>query len=90
MKGLCATLLFAVLLLNGSAVTAQQKDAIAEKAKKIHFSSIVLDTHRTLLDACLYVLSSRNTTISRLMPVWACLLLDRFLITSYRKGDLTK
>jgi membrane dipeptidase len=45
MKGLCATLLFAVLLLNGLAVTAQQKDAIAEKARKIHFSSIVLDTH---------------------------------------------
>lgn len=52
--------------------------------------SIVLDTHRTLLDACLYVLSSRNTTISRLIPAWSCLLLDRFLITSYRKGNLTK
>jgi membrane dipeptidase len=45
MKGLCATLLFTVLLLNGLGVTAQQKDAIAEKAQKIHFSSIILDTH---------------------------------------------
>jgi hypothetical protein len=52
--------------------------------------AIVLDTPRTLLDACLYALSSRNTTLSRLMAAWACLLLDRFLITSYRKGDLTK
>jgi membrane dipeptidase len=41
----CATLLFSVLLLSNSPLTAQQKDAIAEKARKIHFSSIILDTH---------------------------------------------
>src|SRR5829696_2940416 len=45
MKRLYATLLFALLLLQGLAATAQQKDGIAEKARKIHFSSIVLDTH---------------------------------------------
>jgi membrane dipeptidase len=34
-----------LLLVNSATLTAQQKDAVAEKAKKIHFSSIVLDTH---------------------------------------------
>jgi membrane dipeptidase len=45
MKRFCAILLFSLLLLSTSPVSAQQKDPIAEKARKIHFSSIILDTH---------------------------------------------
>lgn len=34
-----------ILVLAGSTQFAQQEDAIAQKARKVHFSSIVLDTH---------------------------------------------
>lgn len=34
-----------IIVLAGSTQFAQQEDAIAQKARKIHFSSIVLDTH---------------------------------------------
>ena len=39
------TLISLLLPLGGSFSMAQQGDAIAERARKIHFSSIVLDTH---------------------------------------------
>ena len=46
MKRLFASLMiFALLALSGSQLPAQQKDAVAERARKLHFSSIVLDTH---------------------------------------------
>jgi membrane dipeptidase len=46
MKRLFAIALTCVFLfINSVALTARQKDTSAEKAKKIHFSSIVLDTH---------------------------------------------
>lgn len=35
----------ALMLSNSSPLPAQQKDPSAERARKIHFSSIVLDTH---------------------------------------------
>ncbi len=35
----------ALMLSNSSPLPAQQKDSSAERARKIHFSSIVLDTH---------------------------------------------
>jgi membrane dipeptidase len=38
-------LLIAVLLLTSASLLAQEKDAIAKKAEKLHFSSLVLDTH---------------------------------------------
>jgi membrane dipeptidase len=45
MKRLCMVLLACcLLLLGGSPLSAQKEDA-AERARKIHFSSIVLDTH---------------------------------------------
>jgi membrane dipeptidase len=46
MKPIYAKLLTCVLLaLISPSFPAQQKDAVAEKARRIHFSSIVLDTH---------------------------------------------
>ncbi len=33
------------LLIGGSASTAQQSDSISERARRLHFSSIVIDTH---------------------------------------------
>ncbi len=42
MQKLCAILLLALL---SAPALAQEKDAIAKKADKLHFSSIVLDTH---------------------------------------------
>ena len=35
----------ALLFLSASSLPAQQPDAVSERARKIHFSSIVLDTH---------------------------------------------
>src|ERR1044071_2158398 len=46
MKRLRLPLIAIVLMLsNSSPLPAQQKDSSAERARKIHFSSIVLDTH---------------------------------------------
>ncbi|MEW6127769.1 MAG: dipeptidase [Acidobacteriota bacterium] len=46
MKRLSAVLIVIVWLsLNTAPLTAQQNGALSEKAKKLHFSSIVLDTH---------------------------------------------
>ena len=42
---LCALLSVLTLFSLNSVQLAQQEDAIAQKARKIHFSSIVLDTH---------------------------------------------
>jgi membrane dipeptidase len=45
-KRLCAALIVsASLLLSGSISLAQKNDPISERARKIHFSSIVIDTH---------------------------------------------
>ena len=46
MKRLCTVaIVFLVLSQVGSSSLAQKGDAVAERARKIHFSSIVLDTH---------------------------------------------
>jgi membrane dipeptidase len=46
MKQLCTVaIVFLVLSQVGSSSLAQKGDAVAERARKIHFSSIVLDTH---------------------------------------------
>ena len=46
MKQLHATLLTcAFFVLIGSSLLAKQGDAIAERARRVHFSSIVMDTH---------------------------------------------
>jgi hypothetical protein len=39
------SLCVSILLLTNAPLLAQEKDAISEKAKKIHFASLVLDTH---------------------------------------------
>src|SRR5215472_12667163 len=46
MKKILWTLFFVdLLLLAGSFFAAQKEDAVAGRARKIHFSAIVLDTH---------------------------------------------
>jgi membrane dipeptidase len=45
MKRPCVIVAVILSLLSGATLSAQQKDAVTEKARKIHFSSIVLDTH---------------------------------------------
>lgn len=45
MKPIRIALLSALILLSINSVQLAQEDAIAQKARKIHFSSIVLDTH---------------------------------------------
>src|SRR5689334_13818017 len=48
MKSVRLALLCAVILLSAlsaSSIQLAQEDAIAQKARKIHFSSVVLDTH---------------------------------------------
>lgn len=45
MKRLFVVLVLIVSLTSSAPLSAQQKNALSEKARKIHFSSIVLDTH---------------------------------------------
>lgn len=44
-RALAAVILLASVLLNNPSSASQQSDQIAEKARKLHFSAIVIDTH---------------------------------------------